>query len=273
MQRRSNVNESSVAGLKAELHAARQRAQGLVPPGSKRLRTDKLQLADRPRRDAESTARFDDRAAASRAKLERKAHLYTKLQQGKGAGFDSEGLVDWDLKDREPSPEADDDQLHREDQGSAASLADEEHAEDPLVEFTDELGRTRMIRKSDLPRVPSPDSEEEQEAIYGPASSFPVYHRDPRMLEVLPPRPVSPEAEHFNADWEIRNRGAAFYKFDADESKRRAQQRDLDTLRQETQSRRAEHSIPTQSSHRTTLGSERRAERQRLVDARRAAVQ
>ncbi|WFD44301.1 hypothetical protein MPSI1_002968 [Malassezia psittaci] len=273
MQRRSNVNESSVVGLKAELHAARQRAQGLVPPVSKRLRTDRLHLADRPRRDVESTEPLEDRAAASRAKLERKANLYAKLQQGKGAGFDSEGLVDWDLKDREPSPGTEDDQVYREDLESGPSTADEEHTEDPLVEFTDDLGRTRMIRKSDLPRVPSPDSEQEQEAIYGPASSFPVYHRDPHMLEVAPPRPVSPEAEHFNADWEIRNRGAAFYKFDADESKRRAQQRDLAALREETKTRRDEHSTPTQRSRRTTLGAERRAERQRLVDARRAAVQ
>lgn len=264
---RSGVNASSVMGLKAELHAARQRAEQKREAPNKRARTDKLRFAEATHPDTPKEAPSDDRLAASRAKLQRKARAYAQMQEGRAAGHAAEGLVDWDLKTDDGVHDAASDAS--DDDRPASPPADD--PDDPLVEHVDEFGRTRMVRRSEQPRAPTPE-EDEPEAIYGPATSFPVYQRAPHQLEVRPPRPLSPEPEHFDADWEIRARGAAFYKFDANEEVRRAQQRDLQALRDETQARRAERGTAPVPERRTTLGAARRAARQRVIDAHRTSV-
>lgn len=264
---RSGVSASSVMGLKAEIHAARQRAEQEREAPNKRARTDKLRFAEAAHDETPKETLSDDRLAASRIKLQRKARAYARMQEGRQSSSAAEGLVDWDLKagddvDHTPSDASDIDR-------PASPPADD--PDDPLVEHVDEFGRTRMVRRSELPRAPTPE-EDEPEAIYGPATSFPVYHRAPHQLEVRPPRPLSPEPEHFDAEWEIRTRGAAFYKFDANENVRRAQQRDLQALRDETQARRADRGMSPVAERRTTLGAARRAARQRVIDAHRTSV-
>lgn len=253
------VSASSVMGLKAELHAARQRAKGEEAP-QKRRRTQ-LRWADAPKdanRGGEHHA--EDRALeTSRAALERKARAYAKLQHGKQGGIETDGLVDWDMKDEEEE---------EQEEGEEEPEADDPN--DPLVEYEDEFGRTRMVRQSDLPRhTPHVPDEPYDNAVYGPATSFPVFHNTPRTLPI-PERRATPEPEHFDADWDIRARGAAFYKFDANEEVRRTQQRDLQALRHETEAKRAER--PQRPIQRTTLGAARRAARQRYVDAQREQV-
>ena len=269
MEHRS-VPASSVLGLKAELHAARPRAQHETRAPPQRARPA-LRWSDAPRRTHDADAP-DDRLAASRSKLARKAHLYAKLQQGRG-GHAAHGLVDWDLKDDEDAQDDDDGSGDGDNDGDAQTELPADDPDDPLVEHVDEFGRTRMVRRSDLPRAAPPSDESEPEAIYGPATSFPVYRREPRTLEVRAPRAASPPPEHFDADWEVRTRGAAFYKFDADERVRQAQQRELQALRAETQAQRAERGAAhAPRARRTTLGAARRAARQRVVDAHRAAA-
>ncbi|WFC95901.1 hypothetical protein MBRA1_002556 [Malassezia brasiliensis] len=264
---RSGVNASSVMGLKAELHAARQRAEQKREAPNKRARTEKLRFAEASHVDTPKETFSDDRLVVSRIKLQRKARTYAQIQEGRTSNRPAEGLVDWDLKAGE---DADYTASDASDVDRPASPPPDD-PDDPLVEHVDEFGRTRMVRRSELPRAPTPE-DDEPGAIYGPATSFPVYQRAPHQLEVRPPRPLSPEPEHFDADWEIRTRGAAFYKFDANEDVRRAQQRDLQALRDETQARRAERGAAPITERRTTLGAARRASRQRVIDAHRTSV-
>ena len=72
---------------------------------------------------------------------------------------------------------------------------------------------------------------------------------------------------HFDADWEVRHRGAAFYNFSKDETQRRAQMAELQHLRTQTETA---HSQPQPSD--PSGSAKRRArlqERHRLVDAKR----
>lgn len=246
---------SSVAGLRAELHAARARAErggGGAP--SRRLRMRGANSAA-PVRSASPEPRSE--LAASHAALERKARAYKKRARGLQGGVYDEGLVDWDVKsvesESDDAPDAPD------------APGDPYDNDDPMVEYTDEFGRTRTARQSDVPRTlldAHAGDENYDNAVYGPATSFPVYHREPRTLDTsLADR----EAVHFDADRDIRARGAAFYKFAHDEPTRRAQQAALAERRAETIHARSQ-AAPSASSP----GAERRAERQRIIDTHRA---
>ena len=228
-----------------------------APQGPLRLRTE-IRPAPAPRPHPRDP---DDREAASARALAHKAARYDKLAQGYGLADD--GLVDWDAKDVEspastPSP--------------PTELADAEE----LVEYTDEFGRTRAVRASDVPRDYMRESDDleapaDDDAVYGPATAFPVYRREVRQLDtrIAPPRA---EATHFDADWEVRDRGAAFYRFSRDEATRHAQQAELQARRAETVAQRAKG--PTHTTSAPVPGARaraRRAARQRVIDAHRAA--
>ncbi|WFD32640.1 hypothetical protein MSPP1_003689 [Malassezia sp. CBS 17886] len=243
--RGTSVPESSLLGLRAELERARGARTGdargtpaHVRPRPSRQARSSLRLSDSfvtPRK--RNASRESDSVAldASRAALERKAQTYAKLARGRHGGISErdrgEVLVDWDAKE-------DADVERGAGDGDPADASASAAADDPVVEYTDEFGRTREARLSDVPRAylpmrPEDDDEEYDNAIYGPASEFPVYHREEA------PRRVSPPPVHFDADWEVRSRGAGFYRFAQDESQRREQQASLAELRSETEIRRS----------------------------------
>lgn len=241
---------SSVTQLRAELHAARERARGSAAPAPKgplRLRTEARAPAPRTHADPETL-----RESASARTLTHKAARYDKLAQGYGLADD--GLVDWDAKVPEspttPSPPPTD--------------------ADDLVEYTDEFGRTRTARASDVPRDLLRESDETPEddgAVYGPATSFPVYRREVPQLDTRIAH--RPEAVHFDANWEVRDRGAAFYRFSHDAATREAQQAELQARRAETV---AQRSKPTHTTAPVpgARARARRAARQQVIDAHRA---
>lgn len=176
-----------------------------------------------------------------RQNLERKARIYDQLQAGKYAGVSSktleEGSIDWERKlaqqpqhEREISPVAD----------AVASCSKEE---DPEVEYVDEFGRTRTARLSDVPRHLLPreyggdkqeEEGEEDNAIYGAATSFPVYNPAPRLRSNSSSAATATRGTHFDPDFETRHRGAAFYRFATNEPERQSQMRQLAQLRQQT---------------------------------------
>ncbi|PWN40528.1 hypothetical protein IE81DRAFT_325464 [Ceraceosorus guamensis] len=189
---------------------------------------------------------------AARLSLERKAKAYELLRKGKEGGVDEEefrgGVVDWDLKRMRDEDEGREDEDEDEE---AEGKRDENLAsvggEDPLIEYTDELGRSRMMRRSQVPRDwlreqerktqegnNGDDGQSYDDAIYAPQTDFPVYQRDPRTLPVTSSR----NQRHFDASHEVRNRGAAFYAFDKDEDARQRQMRELQEERKKTESRR-----------------------------------
>lgn len=240
----SGVNRSSVMGLQAELHAARQRAQRgkSEERPRKALRWTAPSTAPAPANAADA----DDSLAASRRGLAQKTQAYTDRAHGAHRDADEDGLVDWDNKDID------------EDVGEEhAAHAAEVPAAD-TVEIVDEFGRTRTVPRSEVP--------EEDTAIYGPATSFPVYQHAPRSFD-RPARPPSAEPDHFDPTFDRRGRGAAYYQFAGTEAERLAQQAALHALHTETERHRA-HLEPA-PVRRTTLGAARRAARQRAVDAHR----
>ncbi|CEH11904.1 UNCHARACTERIZED [Ceraceosorus bombacis] len=209
---------------------------------------------------------------AARLSLERKAKAYELLRKGKEGGVDEEefrakayellrkgkeggvdeeefrgGVVDWDLKrmrdeDQGRKDEDEDEEAEGERDENFASVG----GKDPLIEYTDELGRSRMMRRSQVPRdwlreqerkaqeANDDDGQSYDDAIYAPQTDFPVYQRDPRTLPVRSSR----NQTHFDASHEVRNRGAAFYAFDKDEDARQRQMRELQEERKKTESRR-----------------------------------
>ena len=239
------VSASSFLGLKADVAAARQRraAGGSSDAPRPGRLGDAFEYPAKRRRGAAGAEPpapppDDDALRASHAALERKARAYEKRARGKQGGVDEqqiEGLVDWDVRSVESDPESD------------AEAAASPSADDPLVEYLDEFGRTRTAPRSEVPRGAHDAEDEEayENAIYGPAQAFPVYTRQAHQLDTAP-RAASPEAEHFDADWEVRTRGAAFFKFDRDERRRREQQAQLRALREETRAVSYTHlTLPT----------------------------
>lgn len=242
----SGISASSFLGLKAELQAARQRAAGtstqnVVPKkrigdvlGTRAQRGGRAQDSDEPQvSDLER----------SRVSLERKASTYERYARGYCTPCTNDaagGLVDWAMRDYDREPETVED-------------------EDELVDILDEFGRARTVRKVEVP-----SSDEEDNAIYGPSTQFPVYTRTDARIERSPSPPV-----HFDADAEPRARGAAFFKFSRDEQERQIQQEQLRALHDETRANRSTSGILPDAPPRSAV---RRATRQALIDRRRAEI-
>ena len=274
---------SSITGLRAQLHAAKARAQSAtqrqprVEDRRLRMRSDSIpppsSLASerRARREAEH-AEHKSRLQTSQQALERKSVRYRKLSQG--LGIHEDGLIDWDAKElQDNSYDLDPDSDHDRD-------VDVDDKDDPMVEYTDEFGRVRTAKQSSIPREflrpddaivygshESMQRPSDSEAIYGPATSFPVYKRDIPLLDTRIARDTEPL--HFDADKDIRARGAAFYRFSRDEATRMAQQEELRTLREETKAHRENSARPLPTTS-MSVGAARRAARQRVIDAHRA---
>ncbi|SPO24578.1 uncharacterized protein UTRI_03847 [Ustilago trichophora] len=182
-----------------------------------------------------------------RANLERKARIYSQLQAGKYAGLSSdqlkEGSIDWERK----LAEAQNDNLphHSDDDDDEYITHNTGEEGDPEIEYVDEFGRTRKAPLSEIPRDLLPakyggdkqdeEGEGEDNAIYGPSTSFPVY--DPTAYRRERAEREKRE-KHFNASFENRYRGAAFYRFAQEEEERRTQMSQLKQLRDETVAQR-----------------------------------
>ncbi|KAI9139441.1 hypothetical protein BKA69DRAFT_633594 [Paraphysoderma sedebokerense] len=114
---------------------------------------------------------------------------------------------------------------------------------DPLIELTDEFGRARTIRLSELPRhqpQPSEDYMDQEYESYEPA------------------RLDEPFIKRYNNRAEIRTVGVGFYQFSLDEEERKRQMEELRKLRQETLRKRNERKD----------GLDSRARREMLLQSR-----
>ncbi|GAA6055614.1 hypothetical protein JCM3770_006726 [Rhodotorula araucariae] len=228
-----------------------------------------------------------------REKLEKKAAIYDKIRKGKSAGLSEAQidalLVDFDAptsrrSSRSPSP------------SSASASEDDAPAPvpsvaDPLVEFTDEFGRARLIPRSEVPRgapfrdpagdgreqyaplqderaVHSGEGPDPSNVYYGDQHSFPVYAPSPEVLAAraatLAAAAAAPLVDHYSAEGENRTRGAGFYAFSADEAARAAQMEALARERAETERVRAD---------KAREGDRVRAERERERDERKRRIE
>jgi len=156
---------------------------------------------------------------------------------------------------------------------------------DPLVEYTDEFGRTRSVRRSELPREvarPSLVSDvpemDDPYLVHGNASHFPTYQQsDERVAEIREKFAEDPLTKHYDATQDVRMKGAAYYRFSGDEEERQRQMDELRSVRDDTVQARTETGaadVPPETS--TSRAAEKRKrdieERRRAIDAKRRKV-
>ncbi|GAA5956937.1 hypothetical protein JCM3765_006646 [Sporobolomyces pararoseus] len=256
-----------------------------------------------------------------RERLEKKAKIYDKIRRGKSGGL-NEAQIDSLLVDFDQSAEG------KEDSSSSASESEVDESKtiprrprrlrsrsgsdsdepgpplpsDPLVEYTDEFGRTRMIPRSEVPRgapfnhaSTSPTVDPSQPAqdpyfasdnnssgafkpgegplqhnvLYGDQTSFPVFEPDPAILAqraaTLAAAQNAPLVDHYDSTRETtRQRGAGFYQFSGTEEERKQQMEDLERERRETERKR---------KGREELGDKVRADRKREIEERKRMIE
>lgn len=221
--------------------------------------SDKLTLKSPTTTEDEKSA-----LAAARRKMEEKARLYAAMKRGDyvpGREGEAAPLVDFDRKwaesqavDAAPGPES-------EDSDSDNSSSGDEKKEEEMVEYEDEFGRLRTATRSQyearqrrLARGQHASAELEtmsarpaapSNIIYGEtiqAEAFVV--EDPDKMEELARKrdrsATPPDAAHYDAQAEIRNRGTGFYAFSKDEERRKEEMEGLKAERERTERVRME---------------------------------
>lgn len=172
------------------------------------------------------------------------------------------------------------------------------------MEITDEFGRTRQVRRSEVPRdylarkdKPEFDDDESvsmvmkrglrlnlhsPKVLRGPRiSHFPVYQPSAeRVAKIMEDAMEDPLTKHYDATNENRAKGAGFYQFSADEETRQRQMEELLRMRAETTEVRAERGTADQVQTQDpgvpeaeeTVLSKATAKRKRDLEERRAQV-
>lgn len=117
-----------------------------------------------------------------------------------------------------------------------------EDVDDTWVEFIDEFGRTRLIRKSDMPEFPyqkyvkseSDTLNKVDEAGEKLKSSEMTKEKLKEEQEKHLNEEIRNEESYFNSNLENRKMGVGFYQFSQDKEERIKQQQELQDIRQET---------------------------------------
>lgn len=129
--------------------------------------------------------------------------------------------------------------------------------DDPWVEYEDEFGRTRIVRRSELPqRSPSPEPYSDEEY----SMHRPSYEMDDGLADRF-------DMRHYEADREIRTKGVGFYGFSKDEQERQEQLQKLNQLRAETENARGSASSASEKRKQML------AKNAEKIRARKAALQ
>lgn len=223
-----------------------------------------------------STEEEKSALAAARRNMEEKARLYAAMKRGDyvpGREGEAAPLVDFDRKWAEaqktsstttnPHPHDSDSEG---DSSSSSPSSDTDTKPEETVEYTDEFGRHRTATRSAyeaytrrLARGQHAGAELEamsarpaapREIIYGPAVQAEAFavaadvdDGGVRMEELASRRDRSatpPEAAHYDAKAEVRNRGTGFYAFSKEEESRRAEMEGLAAERERTERVRRE---------------------------------
>lgn len=179
------------------------------------------------------------------------------------------------------------------------------HDEDDLVETQDELGRTRWVRRSTLSGVHTEEGDnivhrasvlEGGKAIFSEdlalaSNTMPTettYYGDQRHFHVYEPTPEeiaarrkhlnfdAPLEGHFDSKKEIRNRGAGYMQFSADEEERKKQMDALKNERLATELERQKRDVEGDiASQRQREAQQRRQlieeKRKKLLEKRKSA--
>ncbi|KAI7904720.1 uncharacterized protein BX663DRAFT_503282 [Cokeromyces recurvatus] len=219
-------------------------------------------VQDRNKRDEQKDlpAVEGDILMKSRRQLEKKAKMYEAMRTGQLIVDEEDDekmpLIDFD---RKYFQERELEQTKKESSRKKRRIMNEKD-DDPWVEYEDEFGRNRIVRRSQLPKLAelsyNEDSEEEEEEINTAYAAYrPNYEAADRS-----------DMNHYEADREIRTKGVGFYQFSKDEEERQEQMEKLKKLREETEN--ARKSTASASTKRKQMLSEN-AEK---IRARKAAL-
>ncbi|KAA1467474.1 hypothetical protein DENSPDRAFT_877344 [Dentipellis sp. KUC8613] len=184
--------------------------------------------------------------------LKRKAEMYDRLHRGEfdhltDKQFDNL-LVDFTAKPPvEFSSGSDDDD---EDEDESATVPQPPAQDDPVIEYEDEFGRMRSAPRSQIPphllpkpmRTEGPDDGDEGVVLENPTNFFPVYEPTADRVAAIQEAAAeenNPLNVHYDADREVRAKGAGFYQFSGDEETRRKQMEELKAAREETEKKRS----------------------------------
>ncbi len=169
-----------------------------------------------------------------------------------------------------------------------------------MVEYTDELNRTRLVRRSEVPRqylTEEPDDDPyvstilllliltslNRDVIYNPVNHFPVYEpsadRVEKIQEALAAETKSPEV-HFDATKDNRQMGAGFIHLGDGGEERNTRLQELKDVHADTLRRRQEMGAETKtvegmvalSDEKTAARAKRKADteaRRRQIEAKR----
>ncbi|KAM0331722.1 hypothetical protein ACHAQA_003401 [Verticillium albo-atrum] len=220
---------------------------------------NRLSLKDAPGQDEAQTL------ASTRRKMQEKARLYAAMKRGDYVPKENEAapLIDFDRKWAEAEDEHHGEHAsssgsdHEEDDNEGTHTAKPDASE--IIEYEDEFGRLRRGTRAEIDRLerqrrrgilgaealegmaarPSAPTN----VIYGDTiQTLAFVPDDADKMEALARKrdrsATPPEAKHYDADSEIRTKGAGFYKFSRDEEVRSAEMQSLDKERKETEEKR-----------------------------------
>ncbi|THV03230.1 hypothetical protein K435DRAFT_651680 [Dendrothele bispora CBS 962.96] len=254
------VSTGGLFDLKAELAKQEQDAARNKTSGSSRIvgreRPSKkptiwarqnVGVQARAARDVEEDIQSRRQVESARSILERKSRTYDKLKRGKGAGLSEQQynnvLVDFESKGID-AWESDSDDVDE------SLTVPKPYEDDPIVEYVDELGRTRSARRSKVPREFLPDRSKEQEevdedeVIYNPANPFfATYEPTTERIDKINQEYAeenNPIDTHYDAGREVRDKGALFYNFSANKAEREREMEELRAERMKTKEMRQE---------------------------------
>lgn len=224
----------------------------------------------------------------SRRKMEEKARLYAAMKRGDyvppadGRGRDEQGtaLIDFDRKWAEREARGEDhDNLDTSSGSEDGQSADEK---EELIDYTDELGRTRQLPRSAIARLErerriAANFATEAESmsvrpsmptniIYGDTVQHQAFNPDDdtaqkmaTLAEKRDREATPPDDTHYDASKEIRNKGTGFYAFSGDKEGRQKEMEALEQERRETERRRKER-------------DKEKEERRKLIEERKRKV-
>ena len=202
----------------------------------------------------------------SKRKMEEKARLYASMKRGDyvpptgrssraGTNKEENGLVDFDRK------WAEDQEAGREDNYDTSSddgRGGDSEIEEELVEYVDDMGRTRKGTKAEAERERRRQNaksyaEEEltkysarpsrpENLVYGDTIQTGAFNPDEALAEKM--RSIAekrdrsmtpPEEVHYDATKEVRSKGVGFYAFSQDKEGRQKEMENLEKERVETE--------------------------------------
>ncbi|KAH6707633.1 hypothetical protein DL95DRAFT_396530 [Leptodontidium sp. 2 PMI_412] len=211
----------------------------------------------------------------SKRKMEEKAKIYARMKRGEYEGKDGEdGLIDFDRK-----------WADREREGKLEDSSDEIESDDgqgEMVDYEDEYGRQRRGTRAEAERMERKKRNQILGAeeldrmsarpampgkiIYGDTVQTMAFNPDEesveKMEEIARKRDRSltpPDAQHYEADKEIRSKGVGFYSFSKDEGTRMKEMEALEKEREQTEKLRKER-------------EEKKEKRKREIEERRKAI-